>query len=112
MILPRSCEPAASRVTPQLRGNPMTRVTKRGRTPFLVDHPQKRGTAPFPHVSGLSRRKALGLLGAGAGFALASALRGEAGLAAAPWQAAATRTLNFPNGAVIRTVLRDVSPDT
>jgi predicted metal-dependent phosphotriesterase family hydrolase len=62
--------------------------------------------------SGLSRREALGLLGASAGFGLASAWRGEAGLTAAPRQAAATRTLTFPSGAVIRTVLRDVAPGT
>jgi phosphotriesterase-related protein len=60
----------------------------------------------------LSRREAIGLLGAGAGFGLVSALRGARGLAAAPWQAGPARTPGFPNGAVIRTVLRDVSPDT
>ena len=48
--------------------------------------------APFPQ---LSRREMLGFLGAGAGFSLAFAGK-----------------VAFPKGAVIRTVLTDVSPDT
>jgi phosphotriesterase-related protein len=59
----------------------------------------------------LTRREALGLLGAGAGFGLASAMRGDRRLAASPWQAAAGPPLTVPAGAVIRTVLKDVSPD-
>src|ERR1700722_10651276 len=69
-------------------------------------------------MSGLSRREALGLLGAGAGFGLAHALGGSAEPAAASAQAVtsssqlrpATR-VTFPKGTTIRTVLGDVSPE-
>jgi predicted metal-dependent phosphotriesterase family hydrolase len=65
------------------------------------------------HGAKLSRRKVLGLLGAGAGFGLSSAVRWDLGLVAAPAQAiASTRKVVFPKGAVIRTVLKDVSPDS
>jgi phosphotriesterase-related protein len=61
----------------------------------------------------LSRREVLALLGAGAGFGLASAARGDLGLAAAPLQAVASAgKVVFPKDAVIRTLLKDVSPDT
>jgi predicted metal-dependent phosphotriesterase family hydrolase len=61
----------------------------------------------------LSRREALGLLGAGAGFGLTAALRGGADLNAASWQAVASSAkVTFPEGATIRTVLRDVDPET
>src|ERR1700704_6040102 len=49
----------------------------------------------------LSRRQAIGLLGAGAGLGLVEALRGDA--------AAQTRTI--PRGAIIRTILKDLPPD-
>jgi phosphotriesterase-related protein len=74
-----------------------------------------------PGLGRLSRRDALGLLGAGAGLGLAQAWNsrlearagklGTAGPAAAPWQAGAS-AVTFPSGARIRTVLGDVSPDT
>src|ERR1700682_184848 len=67
----------------------------------------------------LSRREALGLLGAGAGLGFGKALNssleasgwrlGNAGLAAARWQAPAS-TPTFSRGAVVRHGLRDVSP--
>ena len=61
----------------------------------------------------LSRREVLALLGAGAGFGLASAARGDWRLAAAPLQPAASAgKVAFPKDAVIRTLLKDVSPDT
>jgi predicted metal-dependent phosphotriesterase family hydrolase len=61
----------------------------------------------------LSRREVLALLGAGTGFGLASAARGNRGLAAAPLQPAASAgQVVFPKGAVIRTLLKDVPPDT
>jgi phosphotriesterase-related protein len=58
----------------------------------------------------LSRREAINLLGVGAGLGLVTALRQEAGLAAGLGQAAATR-VTFPNGAIIRTILKDVPPE-
>ena len=61
----------------------------------------------------LSRREVLALLGPGAGFGLASAVRGDMGLAASPLQTAASGgKVAFPKDAVIRTLLKDVSPDT
>ena len=64
-------------------------------------------------AAGLSRREAIGLLGVGAGLGLLTTLREEAGLLAAPYQAAAARAqaATFPKGAVIRTILKDVSPE-
>lgn len=61
----------------------------------------------------LTRREVLGLLGVGAGLGLVSALGDDVGLAAASWQAAASssKTLRVPNGAIIRTLLKDVPPD-
>ena len=58
----------------------------------------------------LSRREAINLLGAGVGLGLVTTLRQEAGLAAVLSQAAATR-VTFPNGAIIRTILKDVPPE-
>jgi phosphotriesterase-related protein len=58
----------------------------------------------------LSRREAINLLGVGAGLGFVTALRQEAGLAAALGQAPATR-VTFPKGAIIRTILKDVSPE-
>jgi len=60
----------------------------------------------------LSRREVLALLGAGAGFGLASAARREAGLTAAALQPAAAGKTAIPKDAVIRTVLKDIAPDT
>ena len=55
----------------------------------------------------------LALFGAGAGFSLASAVRGDLGLGAAPLQQAASAgKVAFPKDAVIRTLLKDVSPDS
>lgn len=56
------------------------------------------------------RREAIRLLGAGAGLGLITALREEAGLAAQSSRAAARR-LTFPKGAIIRTALKDESPE-
>ncbi len=58
---------------------------------------------------GLTRRDAIGLLVAGAGFGLVTALPGGARLVAAGQRPAATVT--FPRGAIIRTILKDVSPE-
>jgi phosphotriesterase-related protein len=68
----------------------------------------------------LSRREALGLIGAGTGLGLLNSRLeargwrlGRAGPPAATWQAGASaRKVIFPSGARIRTVLGDVSPDT
>ena len=61
----------------------------------------------------MSRRQLLGLVGAGAGLGVASALPRELLAAVAPLQAAArAATVAFPKDAVIRTLLKDVSPDT
>ena len=57
------------------------------------------------HLSHLTRREALGLLGAGAGFALTP----EPGRAA-PAQQAAT-DIAFPEGAVVRAILEDLVPE-
>ena len=62
----------------------------------------RRWPGPLPH---LTRREALGLLGAGAGFALAPG----PGRAAPARQAAADTA--FPAGAVIRTILEDLAPE-
>ena len=62
----------------------------------------------------LSRRQAIGLLGMGAGLGLFSAARPAANLRAASlWQAAgsSTRTVTFPRGAIIRTIVKDLPPD-
>lgn len=61
----------------------------------------------------MTRREAIGLLGVGAGVTLGSMLGDEIGLAAAAAQNARSiaKPLRFPNGAVIRTLLTDLSPD-
>jgi Predicted metal-dependent hydrolase with the TIM-barrel fold len=60
----------------------------------------------------LNRRQLLNLLGAGAGFGFFSVHRSETILLAAPWQASAgARKVTFPNGAIVRTILKDLSPD-
>lgn len=58
----------------------------------------------------LSRREAINLFGAGAGLAFLSALRQESGVFAASAQTASTK-VTFPKGAIVRTILKDVSPD-
>jgi phosphotriesterase-related protein len=60
-------------------------------------------------VHRLSRRDAISLLGAGAGFGLVAGWRQEADLAAAFTQSAAKAAI--PKGAIVRTVLKDVSPN-
>src|SRR5580704_7191693 len=61
----------------------------------------------------LSRRDALGLLGAGAGLGLVSAFGGRAEPAAAWFQAgsATARMTPIPRGAIIRTILKDLPPE-
>ncbi len=59
------------------------------------------------HLSRLTRREALGVLGAGAGFALAA---GGGRPAAAGQPPAAAPDIAFPAGAVIRAILEDLSP--
>jgi len=60
----------------------------------------------------ITRREAIGLLGAGAGLGLLFPLRANARTAAA-WQAGAARAgqVAFPKGAIVRTLLKDLSPD-
>ena len=64
------------------------------------------------HPTQLTRRRALSLLGAGAGFAFFSDAKVGGLLLAAPSQAASgARKATFPRGAIIRTILKDVSPE-
>ncbi len=58
----------------------------------------------------LSRRQALGVLGACAGAGLATALRGGAASAAQQTFKSVQR-ITVPKGAIIRTILKDLSPD-
>ena len=63
----------------------------------------------------VSRREAIGLLGASAGIGLLSSCGGDAGLLEAPSQQAGATIagkVTFPKGAIVRTVLQDVSPET
>ena len=67
-------------------------------------------------VRRVTRRKALGLIGAGSGLALAAACRGgapETPAEEAPPATPATAppAVTFPDGAVIRTVLDDIAPE-
>jgi predicted metal-dependent phosphotriesterase family hydrolase len=63
------------------------------------------------HRSGMNRREAIGLLGASAGLGLLSPLRLGAEYAAM-WQAATPSVkVAFPRGAIVRTILKDVSPE-
>src|SRR5262245_26720309 len=58
----------------------------------------------------LNRRQAIGLLGVGAGVGFFS---GAASLVAAPFQGASGASkVTFPKGAIIRTILKDISPDS
>jgi phosphotriesterase-related protein len=61
----------------------------------------------------LSRRDALGLLGAGAGLGLVSAFGGKAEVTAAWFQTASAtaRMSPIPRGAIIRTILKDLPPE-
>src|SRR5262249_10832424 len=61
----------------------------------------------------VTRRQALGVLGSSAGLGTLATLAEQIGLAqAARWQTVRSGHIAFPKGAVIRTVLRDVPPDT
>ena len=59
----------------------------------------------------LSRREALALLGAGAGLGLAAVAQ-PLGIAAAQGTAASRSAAPIPRGGIIRTVLKDIAPDT
>src|SRR5262245_23692482 len=65
------------------------------------------------HPSWVTRREAIGLLGAAAGTCLTSALGDPWPFAAASAQATRRvgQTARFPNGAIIRTLLKDIPPD-
>lgn len=58
----------------------------------------------------VSRRKAISLLGMGAGFTALSNARG--GVAVTASQTAGASQVRFPAGAIIRTILRDISPES
>src|SRR5687768_5268625 len=62
----------------------------------------------------LSRRQAISLLGVGAGLGLLSSTRPVASVVEALSQGAASGagTVTFPSGAIIRTILRDLDPQT
>jgi len=62
------------------------------------------------HATRLSRRQAIGLLGMGTGLGLFSAIR-PASILAAPLQASAKR-VTFEKGAIIRTILKDLAPES
>ena len=60
----------------------------------------------------LTRREALSLIGAGAGFGAVAALTERVGFAQTPgWLTAKGGNITFPKGAIVRTVLKDISPD-
>lgn len=60
-----------------------------------------------------SRRQVIGLLGAGAGLRAVGSLQGDSGLLSAAQQTTykSVQRIQVPQGAVIRTVLKDVTPD-
>jgi phosphotriesterase-related protein len=60
----------------------------------------------------LSRREVIALLGVGAGFTPLSGLRGDSVIAAAETAAQSAKKVTFPKGAIIRTILKDISPET
>jgi phosphotriesterase-related protein len=72
-----------------------------------------RHSSNIKHAPHLSRREALNLLGLG-GLGLISTTHGTRSALAATWQAAGTgaRRVTFPRGAVIRTLLKDIPPET
>jgi phosphotriesterase-related protein len=65
------------------------------------------------HQPSFSRREALSLIGAAAGIGLTSSLGDLGPVASAAAQAAASarQAARFPNGAIIRTLLKDTPPD-
>lgn len=64
------------------------------------------------HSAKLSRRRAMGLLGIGTGLSIFPACLAEL-VAAAPRQAGVTLArVPFPKGAIIRTILKDLSPES
>src|SRR5229473_4268907 len=60
--------------------------------------------------AGVNRRQALRWLGLGGGFL--ATLRGKIGLGETPLAAQSPSRVTFPRGAIIRTVLKDISPDS
>src|SRR5262245_14282342 len=68
-------------------------------------------TRPF-RASALTRRDLLGLLATGAGFGAVASLAEQVGVAQTPgWLTARTPNPSFPKGAIIRTILKDLSPN-
>ena len=71
--------------------------------------------ASSPRSMRISRREVMGLLTAGAGFGLVTALRDNPALALGQpggWHAVASpRKPSFPKGSLVRTVAKDMSPD-
>src|SRR6266851_1845296 len=68
-------------------------------------------TERHPRSLRFSRREAIGLLGVSAGLGLASAWKAEAGWFM-DWQTATSaKKLQLPRGAIIHTILKDISPD-
>ncbi len=59
----------------------------------------------------VTRRDAMRLLGAAAGFGFLTPPRLATGLVAAPLQGRASNRVTFPKGAIMRTVLNDIAPD-
>jgi phosphotriesterase-related protein len=65
-----------------------------------------------PRSPRFSRREAIGLLGVSAGFGLTSAWTADIA-AFMDWRTATSaKKLQLPRGAIIRTLLKDISPDT
>ena len=65
-----------------------------------------------PRRALLTRREAIGLLGASAGFGLLSSTGRFGGSALAAQASPAARQISFPRGAIIRTILKDIPPET
>src|SRR5262245_11938389 len=59
---------------------------------------------------GISRRRALGLLGSGTGLSFVAPLA-RTTLFATAGQAGGARPVTFPTGAIIRTIVKDISPN-
>src|SRR5262245_27715771 len=64
-----------------------------------------------PRSPRFSRREAIGLLGMSAGFGLASAWDADAAWFMDWRTATSAKKLQLPRGAIIRTLLKDISPD-
>lgn len=62
-------------------------------------------------IQQFTRREACRLLGASAGLGLIGALQAETASAAAQTTYRSVQAINVPKGAIIRTILKDVSPD-